>query len=77
MNALSPRIAIASEGQRWFRGDTRNYIGSREDGIIMGDAGVYMCIQDPKTYTGKIVYDEDVIAEAGITEMSKYPLVTG
>lgn len=76
VNALSPRIAIASEGQRWFRGDTRNYVGSREDGIIMGDAGAYICEQAPKSYTGKILYDEDVLKETGVTDFSKYPLVT-
>ncbi len=48
------------------------------DGIIMGDAGAYMCAQDPKTYTGLIVYDDDVLLkEAGITDFSKYALVTG
>ncbi|MFQ5874749.1 MAG: SDR family NAD(P)-dependent oxidoreductase [Dehalococcoidia bacterium] len=77
VNALSPRKGIASEGQRWFRGDTRNHIGSREDGIIMGDAGVCICSQDPESYTGRILYDEDVLAEAGITDLSKYPLVAG
>ena len=75
VDALSPKKGIASEGQRWFRGDTRRYVGAREDGIIMGDAGVLMCIQDPKSYTGRVLYDEDVLAEAGITELSKYPLV--
>ncbi len=77
VNALSPRKAIASEGQRWFRGDSRNYIGSREDGIIMGDAGVYICSHAPQDYTGRILYDEDVLSDAGVTDLSHYPLVTG
>ena len=74
VNALSPRGAIASEGQRWFRGD-RPYTGAREDGIIMGDAGVIICEKEPKSYTGKILYDEDVLAEAGITDLSPYPRI--
>ena len=74
VNALSPRGAIASEGQRWFRGD-RPYTGAREDGIIMGDAGAIICERDPQSYTGKIVYDEDVLAEAGITDLSPYPII--
>ena len=74
VNALSPRGAIASEGQRWFRGD-RPYSGAREDGIIMGDAGAIICQKDPKSYTGKILYDEDVLAEAGITDLSPYPRI--
>ena len=74
VNALSPEMVIASEGQRWFRGDASNYIGAREDGEIMGDASVYICVQDPKSYTGRILYDEGVAAEAGI-DLSRYPLV--
>ncbi|MBM3945993.1 MAG: SDR family NAD(P)-dependent oxidoreductase [SAR202 cluster bacterium] len=76
VNALSPRKGIASEGQRWFRGNTRTYVGAREDGEIMGDAAVYICAQDPRTCTGRILYDEDVLKEAGVTDLSKYALVT-
>ncbi len=75
VNALSPRKAIASEGQRWFRGG-QPYSGAREDGIIMGDAGAIMCERDPRTYTGKILYDEDVLTEAGITDFSKYTVIS-
>ena len=75
VNSLSPRGVIASEGQRWFRGDTRNYIGVMDNGEIMGDAAVYICSQDPKSYTGRIVYDEDVAELAG-HDVSKYPRVT-
>ena len=74
VNSLSPRGGIATEGQRWFRGD-RPYTGAREDGIIMGDAGVIICEKDPQSYTGKILYDEDVLAEAGITDLSPYPII--
>ena len=65
----------STEGQRWFRGG-RPYSGAREDGEIMGDAGVIMCGQDPKAYTGKILYDEDVLAEAGITDFSRYTVIS-
>ena len=75
VNALSPRKGIASEGQRWFRGD-RPYSGAREDGEIMGDAGAIICQHEPKTYTGKILYDEDVLAEAGITDFSRYTVIS-
>ncbi len=77
VNALAPRISIASDGQRWFRGDSRNYSGARADGRIMGDAGVHVCTQDPKTYTGRILFDDDVLLkEVGETDFSKYPLVS-
>ena len=74
VNALSPRGGIASEGQRWFRGE-QPYAGAREDGIIMGDAGAIIAEKDPQSYTGKILYDEDVLAEAGITDLSPYPVI--
>ncbi len=75
VNALSPNKSIASEGQRWFRGDTRNYIGAMEDGISMGDASVLICVQEPRECTGRILYDLDMLTEAGV-DVSKYPLVT-
>ena len=52
------------------------YAGAREDGIIMGDAGAIMCEKNPKTYTGKILYDEDVLSDAGVTDFSIYPVIT-
>ena len=74
VNALSPRGAIASEGQRWFRGG-QPYSGAREDGIIMGDAGAIICAKEPRSYTGRILYDEDVLAEAGVADFSPYPVI--
>ena len=41
----------------------------------MGDAGVIICQKEPRSYTGKILYDEDVLAEAGITDLSAYPRI--
>ncbi len=72
VNSLSPKKGIASEGVRWFM-DT--YLGRRENGLIMGDAAVHICAQDPRTYTGRILSDEDVLAEAGVTDFSMYPII--
>ncbi len=74
VNSLSPKRGIASEGVRWFMG---SYVGRRENGLIMGDAAVYICTQDPRTYTGHILLDEDVLAEAGVSDFSAYPIITG
>ena len=79
VNALWPMKGVASEGLLWSRGapgSFRGSIGSRANGELMGDAGVFICSQDPKTYTGRILGDEDVLREAGVTDLSKYPLVT-
>ena len=35
-----------------------------------------MCEKDPTTYTGKILYDEDVLSDAGVTDFSIYPVIT-
>jgi len=74
VNALSPRRGIATEGVRWFM---NTYQGRRENGVIMGDACVYVCTQDPRTYTGRILRDEEVLAEAGVTDLSAYPMAAG
>ena len=42
----------------------------------MGDAGAIICQRDPTTYTGKIFYDEDVLTEAGITDFSRYAVIS-
>lgn len=79
VNVLSPQGGVYSEGQRWFRQQTGAPvpIGSRENGDMMGDAAAIICSRDPKTYTGHLLYDEEVLREAGIRDMSKYPIVTG
>ena len=42
----------------------------------MGDAGAIICQRDATTYTGKIFYDEDVLTEAGITDFSRYAVIS-
>jgi len=74
---LSPRRGIATEGQRWFRqqaGQT-SFPGSRENGDIMGDAAAIVCSRDPNAYTGHILWDEDVLREAGEKDLSKYTIL--
>jgi len=79
VNVLSPMGGVYSEGQRWFREQTGAPVpvGSRENGDMMGDAAVVICARDPKAYTGHLLYDEEVLREVGIRDMSKYPVVTG
>lgn len=80
VNALSPGTAVLSEGQIYFAGmagpvNMERYKGWRENGEAMGDACVIICSKDPKVYTGRIMYDNDVLREEGITDFSKYPTV--
>lgn len=79
VNVLSPARGIASEGQRWFRqqAGSGSFVGSRENGEIMGDAAAIICSRDPKAYTGHILYDEPVLREAGIRDLSKYTIIQG
>ncbi len=79
VNGLWPMKGVASEGMLWSRGapgSNRGSPGSRATGEAMGDAGVYICTQDPRTYTGHIIGDDDALRAAGVTDFSKYPLVT-
>ena len=50
VNALSPDRGIASEGQRWFRQQAGrgSFVGSRENGEIMGDAAAISFFTSPQ-----------------------------
>ena len=47
-------------------------------GELMGDAVVSICNKNPQEFTGKILYDEDVLLADGMSEselMEKYPVM--
>lgn len=74
-NALSPMRGIATEGNRYFGGGNRDYTGWRTDGEIMGDAATIICSKEPQEFTGHILYDDEVLHDAGITDLSRYTLL--
>ena len=68
VNVLSPHLALWSEGGHYFRtlgGDSPSYSGWRMSGEIIGDAAVFICTQDPRAFTGRILYDELLLREEG------------
>jgi len=75
VNVLSPTRGIASEGQRWFSPPDRSYAGSRENGEIMGDAAAIICSRERRDYTGHLLFDEAVLREAGVRDLSKYTII--
>ncbi len=79
VNILSPQGMIYTEGQRWFFEQTGAPppVGARVNGNMMGDAAAIICSRDPKAYTGHLLHDEEVLREAGVRDMSKYPIITG
>ena len=77
VNVVSPKRGVATEGQVWFRGPDHPFVGAWETGQITADAALWMVTQDPKTYTGRIVYDEDLMTELGVDIYERYPLVKG
>ena len=80
VNALSPQLAIWSEGGHFFRSNEGepDYTGWRMSGEVMGDAAVVICSQEPGPYTGNILYDELVMLnEGGLTPeqvAERYPV---
>ena len=63
VNVLSPNGRIKTPGNLFFENDPENPTLDFETADDMGKATVWMCEQDATSYTGNIVYDEDVVAE--------------
>ena len=80
VNALSPSRPEWSEGGHYVRtlgGREFPYSGWRLSGEIIGDAVVAICQREPQTCTGRILYDEQVLIEDGMTEAAvaeRYPV---
>jgi citronellol/citronellal dehydrogenase len=70
VNALWPRTAIDTEAIRLIAGQAaRQRTRSPE---IMADAAYAMVTQPSRVYTGRFMIDEDVLREAGVTDLSRY-----
>lgn len=68
VNALAPRRPIWTEGGHWAvtRGGRQFvYSGWRMTSDIFRDAAVLICSQDPRAYTGNVVYDDQVHLSLG------------
>ena len=70
VNALWPRTAIDTEAIRLIAGpDARKRTRSVE---IMADAAHIVLCQPSREVTGRFLIDEEVLREAGVTDLSQY-----
>jgi citronellol/citronellal dehydrogenase len=71
VNALWPRTAIDTEAIRLIAGEgTRQKRTRRVE--IMSDAAHVVITRPSREFTGKFLIDEDVLREAGVTDLSRY-----
>jgi len=65
VNILSPQGRIRTPGNVWAENDPENPNLEFEPADQMGKAGVWICEQ-PSTFTGHILYDQDLCAEQNL-----------
>ena len=70
-NCLWPRTIIATAAVQNLLGGDEAMAKSRKP-EIMGDAAHAILVRDPAEQTGKTLIDDEVLAEAGITDLSPY-----
>ena len=75
VNALWPRTLISTAAVRMFGGDDLLDYGRKPE--IMADAAHAVLTRDAATCTGHFFLDDEVLAEAGIHDLSGYANVPG
>lgn len=75
-NSLWPVTTIATSAVNNLLGGETLMKMSRSPEII-ADAAFYILQQDASTYTGQHLLDENVLAEAGITDLDQYAITPG
>ena len=75
-NALWPVTTIATAAVKNVIGGDYLMQRSRSPAIV-ADAAFYLLSKDAKTYTGKLLLDEDVLKDEGITDLSGYAVQPG
>lgn len=68
-NALWPRTLILTDATRVFFPDL---VARTRHPRIMADAAAWIISQDSRRMTGRTLIDEDVLREAGVTDLSEY-----
>lgn len=76
VNSLWPRTTIATAAVQNLLGGDAIMQRSRKPEII-GDAAHWIFSQSPETCSGNFFIDEEVLAKAGITDLSHYNAVPG
>ena len=66
VNVLSPIGRIATPGNKFAQNSRENPDLEFEEAVDMGKASVWLCEQDPRQYTGHILFDTEVVREHGL-----------
>jgi citronellol/citronellal dehydrogenase len=66
VNVLSPEGRVATPGNKFFGNDRENPDLEFEEAVDMAKSGVWLCRQDPRSFTGNILFDRDVVREHGL-----------
>jgi citronellol/citronellal dehydrogenase len=75
-NSLWPRTAIATAAVRNLLGGEASVKRSRTP-EIMADAAHAVLTRDPKTTSGNFFLDDEVLLEAGVTDLDRYAVTPG
>lgn len=70
VNALWPKTAIATAAVEMLLGENSSLYSRKPD--IVADAAYEILSRDPKKVTGNFFIDEDVVKEAGVTDLLPY-----
>ncbi|ESP05632.1 hypothetical protein LOTGIDRAFT_205585 [Lottia gigantea] len=76
VNALWPRTAIYTAAMEMLGGGKEVQAQCRTVDII-SDAAYIMLTKDSKSYTGNFAIDDEVVRDAGITDLEQYSCVPG
>ncbi|MBC7793485.1 MAG: short chain dehydrogenase, partial [Clostridia bacterium] len=74
-NALWPRTTIATAAVNMLGGDDMMKASRKPD--IMADAAHWILTQDSRTTTGNFFIDDEVMVQAGVTDLEQYAVVKG
>ena len=76
VNALWPRSVIATAAVAMIPGAAERIDGMRRPEIV-ADAAIAILARDARTTTGRFFIDEEVLAEAGVTDFERYAVKPG
>jgi citronellol/citronellal dehydrogenase len=76
INALWPRTVIATAALAMIPG-AREQLDQTRKPSIMADAAHAILTRDARTTTGNFFIDDDVLREAGVTDLSPYAMKPG
>jgi len=75
VNALWPRTTIATAAVNMLGGEKMLQRSRKPE--IMADAAHYIFTRPARTYSGRFLIDDQVLAEAGVTDLSGYAVTPG